>query len=130
MLCLLRIMCLSCAFFFRKLVGNHSKRDCNKDRILGWDVSLNDFPVLEHIPVNLHYSGNDVVNNVDSAVRLLPNNPEGSYNTSYHVSAVVVENFVLAANPRKRWILKDFLSSHDCLNVGCQEHYRPKNVPS
>ena len=126
----LLVLCLSCALFFRELIGDDSKGNCNQDRILGWDVSLNDSSVFDHVPVNLKHSRNYVVNNVDSAVRLLPSNPEGCNDASYHVSAVKCEEFALARDPRKRWILKDLLGTHDCLHVGCQEHNWPENVPS
>ena len=122
--------CLSSAFFFREFIGDHSKGNCNQDRILGWDVSLPDSSVFDNVPVNLKHSRDNVVDNVDPAVRLLPSNPKGRNDASYHVSAVKCEEFALARDPRKRWILKDLLRTHDCLNVGCQEHNWPKNVPS
>ena len=62
-------------------VADDGKRDGNQEEVLQGQVTLDPAPILDHSPENLYRTRNDVVGDLNPALRLLPGDAQRCQST-------------------------------------------------
>ena len=79
--CLLKFLGDSGFLLLGEYVADDGKRDGNQEEVLQGQVTLDPAPILDHSPKNLYRTRNDVVGNLNPALRLLPGDTQRCQST-------------------------------------------------